>query len=165
MCVFSRFTRLPNTHRACTNLQLCGRTVRVDHVENYRLPKNLQEKHEEDDDGQDVTGPGQAYKDAELENKFSLEKGQDLFAPVQDSDDDDDEENRAAKKEAKRKRKEERQHKRDEKERRRREKEERKMEKEERRREKRARKMERQTKSSDDRPSKKRRYDSDSSSA
>lgn len=130
-------------------------------MENYRLPKNLQEKQEQEED---VTGAGQAYKDQEMANKYSLEKGQDLFAPLPDDNSEDDD-----KKEAKQKRKEERQRKRDEKEQRRREKQRRKSEKEEKKREKRARKMSRRKdsdKAEDDgepRHSKKRRYDSDDS--
>lgn len=147
--------------------QLCGRTIRVDHVENYRLPKNLQEKEEQQQSGGDPTQAGQAYQGQELANKFSLQKGQDLFAPPQNDGDSDDE----AKKEAKRMRKEERQRKRDEKEKRKREKERRRSDKEERKREKRARNLQSKKDRHDDhddderrRHSKERRYDSDDSS-
>ena len=144
-------------------LQLCGRTIRVDHVENYRLPKNLQEKEVQQQSNGDPTQAGQAYQGQELANKYSLQKGQDLFAPPQDDSDDE------AKKEAKRMRKEERQRKRDEKEKRKREKERRRSDKEERKREKRARKLQSKKDRHDDdderlRHSRKRRYDSDDSS-
>ena len=167
----------------CTNLlpctQLCGRTIRVDHVENYRLPKNLQEQEEQQQSsksgvgGDKLTEAGQAYKGQEMANKYSLDKGQDLFAPPDRDDNyddnDDSQQDSAAKKEAKRKRKEERRRKRDEKERRKRDKERRRSDKEEKRREQRARKHQKQERDRDDsdldnqpRESKKRRYDSDS---
>ena len=59
-----------------------GRSLRVDHVENYRLPKSLQDKEEElqkrllENQGLE----GHAYDGVELENQFSLLQGQDLFA-------------------------------------------------------------------------------------
>ena len=119
-------------------MELCGRTVRVDHVENYRLPKNLQEQEGESGaTTSDLTKAGKAYEGQELANKYTLENGQDLFAPVRDDSDSHSSGDDAEKKQAKRKRKEERQQKRDEKERRRREKERRKSEKEEKKREKR----------------------------
>ena len=61
--------------------QLCGRSLRVDHVENYRLPKELQEKEEE---CVDITSPGAMYKGSTLANEYSLTKGVDLFAQPQD---------------------------------------------------------------------------------
>jgi hypothetical protein len=66
--------------------QLCGRTLRVDHVENYRLPKHLAEK-EAEKNGSDTVQPisavqaGHAYQGTELASQFTLEQGQDLFAP------------------------------------------------------------------------------------
>jgi hypothetical protein len=65
--------------------QLCGRTLRVDHVENYRLPKHLAEK-EAKKNGSDTVQPisavqaGHAYQGTELASQFTLEQGQDLFA-------------------------------------------------------------------------------------
>mmetsp|Transcript_14972 Transcript_14972/g.31745 ORF Transcript_14972/g.31745 Transcript_14972/m.31745 type:complete len:244 (-) Transcript_14972:102-833(-) len=83
-----------------TGSQVLGRTLRVDHVEKYRLPKHLQEKEEEKEKGNDYYGKGKeeedevdaaakdgvaiaghAYKDQELENSFNIQSGQDLFAP------------------------------------------------------------------------------------
>lgn len=75
-----------------TGSVILGRTVRVDHVENYRLPKHLQEKDKETN-MVDETGAGgasfasssrveagHAYKDQELANSFNIHVGQDLFA-------------------------------------------------------------------------------------
>mmetsp|Transcript_1390 Transcript_1390/g.2196 ORF Transcript_1390/g.2196 Transcript_1390/m.2196 type:complete len:297 (+) Transcript_1390:203-1093(+) len=122
---------------------ILGRSIRVDHVEQYRLPKHLLEKEEE----LARTGPGHAYHGTELANQYDINKGQDLFAPpVKSPENDDaaspyninDEDNKHTmtkeeRREAKQKRKEARDAKR-------REKEEKRMKKEERRREKRARK-------------------------
>jgi RNA-binding motif protein, X-linked 2 len=59
-------------------IQLCGRSLRVDHVENYRLPKHILEKREE---GADPTVPGMAYVGKDLSNEYSLQRGVDIFAP------------------------------------------------------------------------------------
>lgn len=75
-----------------TGSQVLGRTLRVDHVENYRLPKHVQEKEGKKTDGEDdgglsdaspssVAGPGHAYKDQELATSYNIQSGQDLFAP------------------------------------------------------------------------------------
>ena len=63
-------------------VQLLGRSLRVDHVENYRLPKSLQDKEEELQQRLLEKGglEGHAYDGVELANDFSLEQGQDLFA-------------------------------------------------------------------------------------
>jgi RNA-binding motif X-linked protein 2 len=125
-----------------TGVRLCGRSLRVDHVENYRLPKNLMEKEEEETAGSRVM-PGHAYAGQELASDFDLQKGHDLFAPppaasepVRDATQEANDKDRKA---AKTRRKEERRKKREEKEQRRREREQKKMEREERRRERRAR--------------------------
>lgn len=58
---------------------VCGKTLRVDHVENYRLPKDLQETKN--------VQPGHAYQDKELNSDYDLQRGQNLFGqPVVDSD-------------------------------------------------------------------------------
>mmetsp|Transcript_30493 Transcript_30493/g.63658 ORF Transcript_30493/g.63658 Transcript_30493/m.63658 type:complete len:281 (-) Transcript_30493:327-1169(-) len=62
-------------------IELCGRSLRVDHVENYRLPKHLLEKEEQE--GAVLTQPGLAYHGKQMANDFSLQSGQDLFAPPQ----------------------------------------------------------------------------------
>lgn len=106
--------------------EVCGRSLRVDHVENYRLPKHLQEQ---EDGKQQPTGPGHAYSGQEFENEFSLLRGQDLFAPVSTDGGDEN---------VRRQRKDERRRLRELKEVRKREKMQRKAEREERRRRKRA---------------------------
>jgi RNA-binding motif X-linked protein 2 len=85
-----------------TGSQILGRTMRVDHVENYRLPKHLQTKeqqNENDADGKEegsssscgVATAGHAYKDQELANSYNIQSGQDLFAaPRKDDRMDDD---------------------------------------------------------------------------
>lgn len=94
--------------RSCTlavdNLcgaSVLGRSIRVDHVEKYRLPKKLQEQeaaeqqdnddvnrfrsNKTDGDGKDLNddkySAGHAYKGMDFENKYSIHKGIDLFAP------------------------------------------------------------------------------------
>lgn len=67
-------------------VQVCGRSLRIDHVENYRLPKNLAEKEEElaaaaAGGSANRTGPGHAYEGQELANEYTIEHGQDLFTP------------------------------------------------------------------------------------
>ena len=92
---------------------VAGRSLRVEHVERYRLPKHLAEQEE----GKDRTRPGQAYAGQELENGYSLEQGQDLFAvsapPARNNKQEKE-------KQSKRERKEDRRRKREEKEKKRR---------------------------------------------
>jgi RNA-binding motif protein, X-linked 2 len=99
--------------------QVCGRSIRVDHVENYRLPKHLLEKEEQLD--LINASSGHAYHGQELASQFTLQHGQDLFAPppiqtkktassvptMEENDDDS-----ARRRERKRHRKEENQQKR-----------------------------------------------------
>ena len=83
-----------------------GRSLRVDHVENYRLPKHLREKEErggDDDDNADANADanateeegqneridqhghlkaGHAYHGKQLANEYDINQGHDLFAPV-----------------------------------------------------------------------------------
>ncbi len=65
-------------------MTLLKRTIRVDHVENYKLPKEIREKEanllEENPDRDVSIGPGHAYKDKNLENDFDISKGVDLWA-------------------------------------------------------------------------------------
>lgn len=69
-----------------------SRSMRVDHVENYRLPKHLQEKEEKEGVNNSIASTsgtleaGHAYKDKELLNSYNINKGQDLFAPLQSDD-------------------------------------------------------------------------------
>lgn len=136
---------------------ILGRSLRVDHVEQYRLPKKLQEHQEKDQSEigiKSVTsignsdGTGHAYKGMEFENRFDINQGMDLFAPPPSCGDrkhgDNSSENHENKRQSlkkieKLKRKEERQHKRIEKEEKRRKREERREKHKEKRRNKRLR--------------------------
>mmetsp|Transcript_5565 Transcript_5565/g.10176 ORF Transcript_5565/g.10176 Transcript_5565/m.10176 type:complete len:240 (-) Transcript_5565:49-768(-) len=105
-----------------TGSKILGRSIRVDHVEKYRLPKHLLEKEEAIS-----TNPGHAYEGKELASEFRLDQGQDLFAqPSTDNDAKERHISNQERKEAKRKRREEREAKRRKKEARREEREERK---------------------------------------
>lgn len=111
-----------------TGTKVLGRSLRVDHCEKYRLPKELLEKEEQ---LAGRTEAGHAYQDKELANQFSVQQGQDLFAKLVPAEAQTDRSSKEDRKEAKRKRKEERyQH--------RQEREDKRQKKEEKRREKRA---------------------------
>lgn len=133
---------------------ILGRSLRVDHVEQYRLPKKLQEQQNDSSEKdrkppvsiENSGGSGHAYEGMELENKYNIHQGMDLFASPQmdkkhggTSDGNDESKSRSVKKMEKLKRKEERQRQRLEKEERRRKREERRDKHEEKRRRKRAR--------------------------
>ena len=78
-----------------TGSVVLGRTLRIDHVEKYRLPKHVQDKEDEDEkqqqannnsddedgDGSGVAEVGHAYKGQELASSFNIQSGHDLFAP------------------------------------------------------------------------------------
>ena len=126
-------------------VQLLGRSMRVDHVENYRLPKSLQDKEEELQKrlAENKGLEGHAYEGVELANDFSLGQGQDLFAKptaaasssgMQGEDGINSEERRRLKEEKRQKK----EVKKREKESRKRERAEIRMQREEKRREKRA---------------------------
>lgn len=63
--------------------KLLGRTLRCDHVDEYRLPKEVREKElealENDPEGRVEIGPGHAYKNAELADDHNVSKGVDLW--------------------------------------------------------------------------------------
>jgi len=67
-----------------TGSKILGRSIRVDHVEQYRLPKHLLEKEEKGRENQlksDVhADAGHAYQNQELKGNFNIHTGQDLFA-------------------------------------------------------------------------------------
>ena len=72
-----------------TGSEVLGRTLRVDHVEKYRLPKHIQEKEEGKDDtygpaSANKLGAGHAYEGQELASSYDIHQGQDLFAPVKE---------------------------------------------------------------------------------
>jgi len=134
-----------------TGSKVLGRSIRVDHVENYRLPKHLAERENGQNNGNDLqasniekTAPGHAYQGQELASSFDISKGQDLFAgpTVEESKADGEGINpngeEGMSKEERRQAKQARKEARDQK---RREKEQRRMRKEEKRRERRARHM------------------------
>lgn len=70
-------------------IQLLGRMLRVDHVNEKRLPKSVieaeSERLEENPDSQVQIGPGNAYRNKELKNEFDISKGVDLWAPPSSS--------------------------------------------------------------------------------
>ena len=67
-----------------TGSKILSRSLRIDHVDKYRLPKDLAvEENGGVDDGLalvDRTAPGHAYHGKELASSFDISKGQDLFA-------------------------------------------------------------------------------------
>lgn len=67
-------------------VKVLGRPIRVDHVENYRLPKKLLEQEEQKTAN---ISAGHAYNDSELANQYNIQNGQDLFAPVARGDERD----------------------------------------------------------------------------
>ena len=125
-------------------IKILGRSLRVDHVEQYRLPKKLQDRENEKDGKQAASsGSGHAYEGMEFENKYNIQQGMDLFAaPAQDKK-NADEDSKEKRKMEKMQRKEERQRKRLEKEERRRKREGRRDRHEEKKRRKRAREYDR----------------------
>lgn len=72
---------------------ILGRTIRCDHVDQYRLPKEVRDREEkilEDNPEADVKiGPGHAYQEKELENQFDLAHGQDIWGNPSKSEDED----------------------------------------------------------------------------
>ena len=113
------------------------RSLRVDHVENYRLPKHIQEKEEEDANlAKGILKAGHAYEGKELANQYDINKGQDLFgAPLPEQESD------AEEKLAKKQRKELRRQNKEQRAKIRHERQIRREEREERKRAKRAKKM------------------------
>ncbi|KAG7350471.1 RNA-binding protein [Nitzschia inconspicua] len=113
--------------------QILGRSLRIDHVEQYRLPKKLQEQQQQQQHGVIIGQAGHAYEGMELENEYNVQRGMDLFAPPIKNERNESKmdktfatkEGEEEEREAKRRRKEERRRKRQEKEERRRKKEER----------------------------------------
>jgi RNA-binding motif protein, X-linked 2 len=85
--VFLKYEDQRSTVLAVDNfngIKLLGRVLRVDHVDQYKLPKEIREKEEErldeNPDADVMIGPGHAYSTAELANEFSIGQGQNLWA-------------------------------------------------------------------------------------
>mmetsp|Transcript_14862 Transcript_14862/g.24590 ORF Transcript_14862/g.24590 Transcript_14862/m.24590 type:complete len:332 (+) Transcript_14862:142-1137(+) len=62
-------------------IQILQRIIRVDHVDQYKLPKEVREREEqlldEDPEASVTIGPGHAYKSQELDNEYSISSGVD----------------------------------------------------------------------------------------
>ncbi|TYZ68783.1 hypothetical protein PybrP1_010929 [[Pythium] brassicae (nom. inval.)] len=100
---FLKFEDQRSTVLAVDNLngaRVLERVLRVDHVLQYKLPKEVRERHERaesNDESDDEDGgqnekqrgarglPGHAYEGRELENGFDLERGHDVFAAPEES--------------------------------------------------------------------------------
>lgn len=67
-------------------IKLLGRTLRCDHVDKYKLSKDVRKREEDklDDDpeAEPDVGPGHAYNDQEMANAYSISSGPDVWAPV-----------------------------------------------------------------------------------
>lgn len=112
-------------------ITLLGRTLRCDHVENYKLPKDILEKEaeklEEDPTADVDIGPGHAYKHKDLASSFNINQGVDLWhhssgndaRPIAKSEDrkDDSDVVHHHKKESKKQKKHKHKHKKEKKER------------------------------------------------
>ena len=65
-------------------ITLLKRTLRCDHVDKYKLPKEIKDREgeaiEENPDHVVNIGPGHAYRGKELENEYDVTKGVDLWA-------------------------------------------------------------------------------------
>ena len=65
-------------------IDILQRTIRVDHVDQYKLPKEVREREEElldeNPDANVDIGPGHAYKAQELLNEYSIGRGVDHWA-------------------------------------------------------------------------------------
>jgi RNA-binding motif X-linked protein 2 len=70
-------------------ISVLGRILRCDHVEQYKLPKDIREREEEKLEENPfldvIIGPGHAYQNKEMENDFSITKGEDLWSQERDS--------------------------------------------------------------------------------
>lgn len=86
---------------------LLKRVVRCDHVDQYKLPKEIRDREtaklEEDPNSTVSIGPGHAYKPEDLSNEYNIMKGQDLWAAPSSSRQEDDDEERRHKKSKKHK--------------------------------------------------------------
>jgi RNA-binding motif X-linked protein 2 len=64
-------------------IKLLGRTLRCDHVDKYKLSKDVRQREEDllenDPEAEPDIGPGHAYKDQEMANDFSISDGTDVW--------------------------------------------------------------------------------------
>lgn len=64
-------------------VKLLGRVLRCDHVDKYKLPKEIRDKEEElldeNPEASVEIGPGHSYKDKELASEHNIHKGVNLF--------------------------------------------------------------------------------------
>ena len=67
-------------------IKLVGRVLRCDHVDKYKLPKEVREREEEMLEANPTAdvdiGPGHAYKAKTLASQYTIEQGIDLWAPA-----------------------------------------------------------------------------------
>lgn len=78
-------------------IKLLGKVLRVDHVDQYKLPKEIREKEEErldeNPDADVMIGPGHAYSTKELANEFSILHGQNLWLKPSDRNENNESKN------------------------------------------------------------------------
>ncbi|KAG7382460.1 hypothetical protein PHYPSEUDO_004847 [Phytophthora pseudosyringae] len=87
---FVKFDDQRSTVLAVDNLngfKLLDRVLRVDHVLQYKLPKELQEDSDSEDEGERKQRglPGHAYEGKELSSAFDIHKGVDVFAAPEET--------------------------------------------------------------------------------
>lgn len=75
-------------------IKLLGRSLRCDHVDQYRLPKEVRERNEqlldENPEAELEIGPGHAYDNKELANQLSIADGINMWGKVKDDRSDDE---------------------------------------------------------------------------
>jgi RNA-binding motif X-linked protein 2 len=100
-------------------IKLLDRTLRCDHVDKYKLPKEVRQKEEEElemnPNAEVKLGPGHAYKSQDLENHYDIASGIDLWARQQTSSptEEPQRKHKKHKKEEKKHKKEKKRHRRD----------------------------------------------------
>jgi RNA-binding motif X-linked protein 2 len=74
--------------------KLLGRVLRVDHVDQYKLPKEIQEEENkklEAGDAELDIGPGHAYRNKQLANKYSIHKGVNVWSQSAGAEEEEEE--------------------------------------------------------------------------
>eukprot|EP00644_Phytophthora_capsici_P018273 jgi/Phyca11/530560/estExt2_fgenesh1_pm.C_PHYCAscaffold_680023 len=87
---FIKYEDQRSTILAVDNLnsfKLLDRVLRVDHVLKYKLPKELQEDSDSEDEGERKQRglPGHAYEGKDLASEFDIHKGVDVFAAPEET--------------------------------------------------------------------------------